>query len=97
MLCLCCVLRHNVSIRGSASVKIIFPEGFAAEKYYKYDSAALPGDEWQEFNYDGTTGAVINDNEITLHFVDGGRGEEDGTANSEIIDLGGPAKQRMKW
>ncbi|MCK5212111.1 hypothetical protein KAJ89_05400, partial [Candidatus Parcubacteria bacterium] len=77
----------NVPVAGSASVKIIFPDGFVAEKYYKYDSATL---KWEEFNYDGTTGAVINDNEITLYFVDGDRGDEDGVANGVIVDAGGP-------
>jgi len=81
---------NNIPFSGSASVKVIFPEGFVAEKYYKYNSTALPGDEWEELNYDGATGAVINDNEITLYFVDGGRGDS-GPADGMIKDPGGPA------
>ena len=37
------------------------------------------------------TGAVINGNIITLHFVDGLRGDDDLTANGTIVEPGGPA------
>src|SRR5262249_35858589 len=40
--------------------------------------------------FDGTTGAEIKDNVITLHLVDGGRGDADGIANGRIVDPGGP-------
>ncbi len=44
------------------------------------------------FFFDGTTGAEFNGNVITLHFVDGERGDDDLDAtNGIIIDLGGPA------
>jgi hypothetical protein len=36
------------------------------------------------------TGAEINGNVITLHFVDGLRGDDDLTANGVIVDVGGP-------
>ncbi len=40
---------------------------------------------------DGTTGAVINANEITLKFVDGDRGDDDlDNTNGTIVDAGGP-------
>ena len=31
---------------------------------------------WYEFMYDNQTGAIINGNTITLHFVDGLRGDD---------------------
>ena len=40
---------------------------------------------------DGETGAQINGNTITLHFVDGARGDDDLEANGQISDPGGPA------
>jgi hypothetical protein len=43
--------------------------------------------------YDGTTGAVINGNEITLHLVDGKRGDHDLTANGEIVEPGAPGRR----
>lgn len=45
---------------------------------------------WYEFNFDGTTGAEINGNQVTLHFVDGRRGDN-GPANGVIDDPGGLA------
>ena len=34
---------------------------------------------------------MINGNVITLHFVDGKRGDDDLTADGIVIDIGGPA------
>lgn len=48
------------------------------------------GPHWYEFMYDGQTGAVIAGNVITLHFVDGLRGDDDLKADGIIIDQGGP-------
>ncbi len=45
---------------------------------------------WYEFLFDGTTGAEISENIITLHFVDGKRGDNDIIANGIIIDPSGP-------
>ncbi len=82
---------NDVTIGGSISVKIILPEGQTADTYYKYgptpDNAAL---HWYEFMYDGTTGAEIEGNIITLHFVDGMRGDDTLTENGIIEDDGGP-------
>ncbi|MCI0459902.1 MAG: hypothetical protein L0Z62_23370, partial [Gemmataceae bacterium] len=38
------------------------------------------------FPFDGSTGAEIDGNIITLHLVDGGRGDADGLANGVILD-----------
>jgi hypothetical protein len=48
---------------------------------------------WYRFDFDAAsnTGAVIVGNEVTLHFVDGARGDTDSTANGVITDPGGPA------
>ena len=60
--------------------------------YWKYGPTPdNPSDHWYNFQFDGTTGAEINGNTITLHFVDGERGDSDMTANGQIADPGGPA------
>lgn len=60
--------------------------------YWKYGPTAdNPIDHWYNFAFDGTTGAQINSNTITLHFVDGARGDDDLTANGQITDPGAPA------
>ncbi len=76
---------------GATTVTLYLPAGAAPNTYYKY--GATPGNatlHWYEFMYDGQTGAVIAGNVITLHFVDGLRGDDDLKADGIIIDQGGP-------
>ena len=64
----------------------------AFSTFWKYEPT--PGNldsHWYEFLYDGQTGAEITDNTITLHYVDGLRGDDDLTANGVIVDPGAPA------
>ena len=91
---------HLISFRqtlagpgGDAIVKILLPQNESPDSYFKY--GPTPDDaepHWYEFLFDGETGAEINGNEITLHFVDGKRGDSDldGT-NGVIFDPGAPA------
>ena len=59
--------------------------------YYKYGPTADdPMDHWYEFLYDGATGAEILADRVILHLVDGQRGDDDLTANGEIVEPGGP-------
>ncbi len=77
---------------GSTTLTVTLPSGAAPVTYYKYgqtpDNAI---DHWYEFEYDGTTGAEIDANVITLHFVDALRGDDVLTQDSLVIDLGAPA------
>ena len=41
---------------------------------------------WYEYLYDGETGAEINGNVVTLHLVDGKRGDSDLVVNGAIVD-----------
>jgi hypothetical protein len=76
---------------ASAELKIIFPAGTDIDTYYKY-GPPVPTDPvaWYEFMDDGTTGATIANNVVTLMFVDGQRGD-DTIPDSTIVDQGGPA------
>ena len=61
--------------------------------YWKYGPTpdnATP--HWYDFEFDAEsrTGAQIDGNTITLHFVDGARGDDDLTANGQIKDPGAP-------
>jgi RHS repeat-associated protein len=76
----------DVTPGGSAEVDLILPDGERPDGYFKYDPVAAA---LSRFDYDGVTGAVINGNIITLHFVDGGRGDVDGLVNGVIHDPGG--------
>src|SRR5262249_32298037 len=63
-----------------------------ATTYYKYGRTLADGNlHWYEFLYDNSTGAEVRGNRITLHFVDGQRGDDDRTVNGVIVEPGGPA------
>jgi hypothetical protein len=66
--------------------RIIMPAGDAPDFYLMYGpTPTIPYDHYYDFAYDGKTGAVFNGDTITLHFIDGQRGDNDLTANGEII------------
>jgi hypothetical protein len=84
---------NDVIPGDSTTVTISLPTGASPNTYYKY--GPTPDNHlfhWYEFLYDGETGAEINNNIITLHFVDGKRGDNDlNNKNGVISDPGGPA------
>ncbi len=85
---------HGLEIGGAIELQIIvdLPEGVVFNSYWKYGPTPDdPTPHWYEFMFDGTTGAEIDDNVITLHFVDGLRGDGDLTADGIITDPGAPA------
>ncbi|MCZ6652337.1 MAG: MopE-related protein, partial [Planctomycetota bacterium] len=84
----------NLPAGGAVDVDLIvdLPAGVTINTYWKFGPE--PGDptpHWYEFLFDGTTGATISGNVITLHLVDGLRGDDDLTANGVIVDPGAPA------
>ncbi|MEW6380213.1 MAG: choice-of-anchor U domain-containing protein [bacterium] len=82
----------NLNTDGSTTVTLYLPAGVTPNTYYKYGPTSdNPKPHWYEFLYDGQTGAQIQGNIVTLHFIDGARGDDDLSANGEIIDIGGPA------
>jgi len=79
---------------GTAEVRLILPEGATPDTWFMYGpEAGNPDDHWYRFDFDAAsgTGAVIDGNEVTLHFVDGQRGDNDLSANGIIGDPGAPA------
>jgi len=76
---------------GSAiKVKIFISLENTRTTYYKFNPDA---GTWEDFYYDGktNTGVKIDNNIITMYFVDGGRGDQDGAADGSISDPGAPA------
>ncbi len=75
----------------ATTIDLFFPQETIIASYWKYGATSGdPVPHWYEFTFDGTTGAVINGNRVTLHLVDGQRGDDDLTENGEISDDGGP-------
>ena len=82
---------EGMEVGGSTTVTLHCPSGSTFDTYYKFGSTLSNNiDHWYEFLNDGQTGAEINRDVITLHFVDGKRGDDDLTADGILIDVGGP-------
>jgi hypothetical protein len=76
---------------GTTTLTMNLPADASPNGYYKYGRTPNDAvDHWYSFLFDGTTGADISDNVITLTFMDADRGDDVLTADSLIIDLGGP-------
>jgi len=77
---------------GSAVVTLRLPAGIQFNTHLIYGPTAVnPTPHWYDFRFDGTTGAEISGDVVTLHFIDGGRGDSDLAANGQIVDPGAPA------
>jgi ELWxxDGT repeat protein len=79
---------------GATTVVLRLANGARVDTYWNY--GPTPDNRtphWYQFLYDGTTGAEIDNtaHTITLHFVDGQRGDSDLTADGRVVDPGGPA------
>jgi hypothetical protein len=77
---------------GSATIlTILTHSGVPFSSHWKYGPTPDdPSPHWYEFAFDGRTGAIIDGNKVTLHFVDGERGDSDLLANGIVTDPGGP-------
>jgi hypothetical protein len=84
----------GVPAGGRVAVRLHLPADARPDTFYKFgptiDNAV---DHWYDFSYDpvSSLGAEINLNVVTLHFQDGGLGDDDMRVNGEITDDGGPA------
>ncbi len=78
---------------GATTLILYLPAGANINTYWKYGPTPTNSNpHWYEFMYESSmqTGAEINGNKITLHFIDGQRGDDDVTTDGIIIDQGGP-------
>lgn len=76
---------------SEALVNMRLPPGTNPLAYYKFGGTpADPIDHWYDFTFDGTTGSVVTDDTIALHFVDGERGDADLVSNDSVSDPGAP-------
>ena len=90
----------NTGVGSASTVTLYLPDDTVVNTYYKYGPTPDNNSpHWYEFLYNGSTGAEIfagtdadSDPEIIiLHFIDGGRGDDDLTANGIVHDPGSPA------
>lgn len=87
------IIGFTVTAAPTATVTVTFPAGSEPlTAYRKFGSTdAQPGDHWYDFAWDGTTGASLAGNVVTLHLRDDNRGDDDLTTNGVVVDPGGPA------
>lgn len=80
---------EGLAFGGASTVTLYLPEGVQPDSYFKYNQTL---GSWFTFDFDAATGtgAVFEGNRVTLHFVDGGRGDDDFQKNGVIIDPGAP-------
>ena len=77
----------GVAPGGTIDVELFLPAGLTLSSYYKFGSEpGMPADHWYEFLDDGTTGAVLGMDLVTLTLVDGDRGDDDLAANGTIVE-----------
>lgn len=87
-------LKMNGTMGTGRTVTIFHGTPSHATHYYAYGPTSdNPTPHWYDFMYDSTTGtgAEITGDKIILHFVDGGRGDDDMTVNGSVTHTGGPA------
>ena len=82
----------TISADGKKTVTLHDGTATRPAYYYAYGPTAdNPTPHWYDFSYDGETGAEITNDRITLHFVDGKRGDDDYTANGSVTHTGAQA------
>lgn len=93
---------HGIQPGGAVDVLMHRESSTTVTEYYKFGPTANnPLDHWYPFGFvpnspdpdlSGTGAEVLPFGNVTvLHFVDGRRGDADGSANGVIVDPGGPA------
>jgi len=76
---------------SGVTIDLILPEGVNMDSFFNYGiSPGNPIAHWYEFAFDSITGVELSGNTLTLHLVDGSRGDDDGTANGVVSVRGGP-------
>ncbi len=76
----------GVTPGGLVPIRLTFPAGVPAWAYYKYSGGA-----WSRLDWDGTTGGrPLDARTLELVLRDGGRGDEDGSADGVVRDPGAP-------
>jgi len=83
---------QGVSPGVVVAVSFYLPSGVSINGYQKYGpTSGNPTMHWYAFTFDGTLGARISGNVLTLYFKDGARGDGDLRVNGLISDPGAPA------
>lgn len=85
---------NNIDPGGGTTLTIAPLSMIEINTFYKFGPTPdNPTPHFNEFLFDGTTGAeILGNGQVILHFVDGQRGDSDLTADGMITDPGGPGE-----
>ena len=73
------------------TLTITLPEGVVPDTYHTFaGDSENQNDHWFEFIDNGETGAIIQENIITLNFSDAMRGDIYRDTDSMVVNVGGP-------
>ena len=76
---------------GGTKVTLTLPASASVNSYYKYGPTANNSSaNWYGFGFNGTVGAELSGNSVTLSLVDGQIGDHDLVPNGKIVEPGGP-------
>jgi cyclophilin family peptidyl-prolyl cis-trans isomerase len=79
----------NINPGDTVTADLVLPRNESPTSLFNFGpTPANNVADWYEFLFDGTTGAVINENVITLNFIDGDRGDADRTKDGVIFNTG---------
>lgn len=82
----------EVTADPDATVTILLPSSFEPDSFYRFGATGQdPPLDWFEFLSDGTTGAIIDGDEISVNVRDGARGDADGLTDGVVASGGAPS------
>lgn len=80
---------RSAVLPAPVEVKVFLPPSPAVNRYYLYGpEPSNPQPHWYDFTWNGTTGARFEPGLVRLAFIDGGRGDNDASANRRIVTVG---------
>jgi hypothetical protein len=82
---------NGITPGGATHLTLYLPPEALPVSYLKYGQTPTDSTlHWYEFVFDGSIGAEINANVVTLYFVDAGAGDDILVADGMVVGRGGP-------
>ena len=81
----------GVAPGGSARIMLFHDLGNEINSYYRFSANGGGSEAWSGLGESGDARAEVGSHSLTLNFVDGGSGDDDGSSNGVITWRGAPA------
>lgn len=84
-------------LNSGDSTSLVYHLSSSTNQFYNYGSSPTnPISHWYKFSSNGVNGALFDNNNVILTYVDGDRGDNDLIENGTISSVGGPAIEEKK-